>query len=124
MKDTRPVNLNLFVFRWPITAITSILHRISGVFIFLGTAVLLYLLELSLSSEAGFAEAAALLDGGLMKFVIWAVTAGILYHLIAGIKHLFMDLGIGETIEGGKMGAILVLVAGTLAIAAAGYWIW
>lgn len=124
MKDTRPVNLNLLAFRWPIPAITSILHRISGVFIFFGIAALLYLLDLSLSSQAGFDEATALLSGTTVKLVVWAVASGILYHLIAGIKHLIMDLGIGETLEGGKTGAILVLVTSVIAIAAAGYWIW
>lgn len=124
MKDTRPVNLNLLVFRWPLTAITSILHRLSGVLIFFGTAALLYLLQLSLSSEAGFADATALLDQTLVKFAVWFIVAGLLYHLIAGVKHLIMDWGIGETIEGGKMGSILVLITSFVAIAAAGVWIW
>lgn len=124
MKDTRPVNLNLLLFRWPIPAITSILHRISGVFIFFGTAALLYLLDLSLSSQAGFDQAAALLSGTAVKLLVWAVASGILYHLIAGIKHLIMDFGIGETIEGGKTGAIIVLVISAVAIAVLGYWIW
>ncbi len=124
MKDSRPVNLNLLVFRWPLTAITSILHRLSGVLIFFGIAALLYLLQLSLSSEAGFAQAQTLLDGGLIKFALWFIVAGLLYHLIAGVKHLVMDWGVGETIEGGKMGSILVLVTSFVAIAAAGVWIW
>lgn len=124
MKDTRPVNLNLLVFRWPLTAITSILHRISGVFIFFGTAVLLYLLDMSLTSEAGFDEAVGLLSGNAAKFIVWAIVSGILYHLIAGIKHLIMDLGIGETIQGGKTGSVLVLVVSTIAIALTGFWIW
>jgi succinate dehydrogenase / fumarate reductase cytochrome b subunit len=124
VKDTRPVNLNLLVFRWPIAAITSILHRISGGFIFFGLAALLYLLDLSLSSQAGFDEAAVLLSGTTVKLIVWAVASGILYHLIAGIKHLIMDYGIGETVEGGKTGAILVLAASAVAIAIAGYWIW
>ncbi|MFT4861386.1 MAG: succinate dehydrogenase / fumarate reductase cytochrome b subunit [Pseudohongiellaceae bacterium] len=124
MKDSRPVNLNLLVFRWPLPAITSILHRLSGVLIFFGTAALLYLLQLSLSSEAGFTKALDLLDLALVKFAVWFIVAGLLYHLIAGVKHLIMDWGIGETIEGGKMGSILVLVTAFVAIAAAGVWIW
>lgn len=124
MKDTRPVNLNLFVFRWPITAITSILHRLSGVLIFLGTALLLYLLQMSLTSQAGFNDAAELLQGFWVKLALWAVVSGLLYHLIAGIKHLLMDVGIGETLSGGKTGAILVLVLSTIAIVIAGVWIW
>jgi succinate dehydrogenase / fumarate reductase cytochrome b subunit len=124
VKDSRPVNLNLLVFRWPLPAITSILHRLSGVLIFFGTAALLYLLQLSLSSEAGFTKALDLLDLALVKFAVWFIVAGLLYHLIAGVKHLIMDWGIGETIEGGKMGSILVLVTAFVAIAAAGVWIW
>jgi succinate dehydrogenase / fumarate reductase cytochrome b subunit len=58
------------------------------VFIFFGIAALLYLLDLSLSSQAGFDEAAALLSGTAVKLIIWAIASGILYHLIAGIKHL------------------------------------
>ncbi len=124
MKDTRPVNLNLLVFRWPIMAITSILHRLSGVLLFFGTAVLLYLLQMSLSSEAGFASTQELLEGNFVKFVLWFIISGLLYHLIAGVKHLIMDWGFGETIEGGKLGSILVLAASFVAIAAAGVWIW
>jgi succinate dehydrogenase / fumarate reductase, cytochrome b subunit len=124
VKDTRPVNLNLLVFRWPLTAITSFLHRLSGVLIFFGTAALLYLLQLSLRSESGFADAVDLLDGAFVKFAVWFIVAGLLYHLIAGVKHLIMDWGVGETISGGKTGSILVLVTSFVAIAWAGVWIW
>ena len=97
VKDTRPVNLDITTFKFPLPAITSILHRISGVALFIATAILLYLLQLSLSSEQGFSEAVAIMDGTLMKIVLWAITTGLFYHLIAGVKHLLMDLGWGET---------------------------
>ena len=54
--DDRPVNLDLFSIRFPITAIASILHRISGVVLFFGTFVFMYLLDKSLVDEAGFGE--------------------------------------------------------------------
>lgn len=124
MKDKRPVNLNLIAFKWPLPALTSITHRITGVLLFLGTAVLLYLLQLSLESEAGFAQAAELLASPLIKFVVWVIVAGLLFHLIAGVKHLIMDFGIGETLEGGKTGAILTIVISTIAIVISGVWLW
>jgi len=124
VKDNRPVNLNLIAFKWPLPALTSITHRITGVVLFLGTAVLLYLLQLSLESEAGFQQASEYLAMPLVKLVIWAIVAGLLYHLIAGIKHLIMDFGIGETLEGGKTGAILTIVLSAIAIVIAGVWIW
>ena len=104
VKDTRPVNLDITTFKFPLPAITSILHRVSGVALFIATAILLYLLQLSLSSEQGFSEAVAIMDGTLMKIVLWAITTGLFYHLIAGVKHLLMDLGWGETKQGAQLG--------------------
>ena len=124
VKDTRPVNLDITTFKFPLPAITSILHRISGVALFIATAILLYLLQLSLSSEQGFSEAVAMMDGTLMKIVLWAITTGLFYHLIAGVKHLLMDLGWGETKQGAHLSAQITLGLAVLAAALAGAWIW
>jgi succinate dehydrogenase / fumarate reductase cytochrome b subunit len=124
VKDTRPVNLDLTTFKWPLAAITSGLHRASGIFIFAGVAFLLYLLDLSLQSEAGFTRVLAVLDLFLVKLLAWAVLAGLLYHLIAGVKHLIMDLGYGESKRGATLGAGLVLLLSAVAIIVAGIWIW
>lgn len=124
MKDSRPVNLKLTSFKYPLPAITSILHRISGAFIFFGLAVLLFLLQRSLESEAGFNEVREWLSGPAVKFLLWAIVAGFLFHLVAGIKHLFMDIGIGETMEGAKAGSAATLVISIIAMLLAGVWIW
>ena len=88
--------------RLPITAWASITHRATGVFLFAGVAVLLWALEASLASPESFASLQTSLSGPLMKLVIWAVLAGLIYHSLAGIKHLVMDFGIGETMGGGR----------------------
>lgn len=124
MNDNRPKNLDITTFKYPLPAITSLLHRLSGAFIFVGVALMLYLLELSLQSESGFALVIELLDNVIVKFASWAVLSGLLYHLIAGIKHLFMDLGYGETLRGGFVGACVTLALSTAAIVVAGVWIW
>ncbi|MCB1648234.1 MAG: succinate dehydrogenase, cytochrome b556 subunit [Pseudomonadales bacterium] len=124
MKDNRPKNLDLSTIRFPLPAIASILHRISGVFIFAGVAVLLWLFAESLSSEQGFSNVGMWLGNPIVKLVVWAIVAGLLYHLIAGIKHLLMDLGIGETLEGAKTGASLVIVLSVITIVLAGVWLW
>ena len=85
---------------------------------------MLYLLELSLESESGFALVQELLDNVIVKFAAWAVLSGLLYHLIAGIKHLLMDLGYGETLQGSFIGACTTLALSTVAIIIAGVWIW
>ncbi|MGM0634122.1 MAG: succinate dehydrogenase, cytochrome b556 subunit [Pseudomonadota bacterium] len=124
MKDNRPVNLDLTKFHFPLPAITSILHRISGVVLFAGTAVLLWLLSESLSSQQGFDRVQQWLDLLAVKLLVWAVLAGLLFHLIAGIRHLLMDAGIGETLQGGRNGAVLVVVLSVISIVLAGVWVW
>ncbi len=124
MKDTRPVNINLIAFRWPLTALLSITHRVTGVIIFAGVAILLYLLGLSLESEAGFTQAQDLVASPLGKFIVWVIVSGLLYHLVAGTKHLIMDWGVGETLAGAAIAGRLTLVVSIVLIAAAGVWIW
>jgi len=64
------------------------------------------------------------MDNLIVKLLLWAVISGLLYHLIAGIKHLLMDLGIGETLEGGQTGAKLVVALSAISIILTGVWLW
>jgi succinate dehydrogenase / fumarate reductase cytochrome b subunit len=124
VNKTRPVNLDLGSIRLPVTAKVSIMHRASGVFLVAGVAVLLYLLDLSLRDEAGFAQAVQLLTAPLARLVLWAVLAGLIYHCVAGVKHLLMDLGIGESLQGGILAARITLGVSAVLIAATGVWLW
>lgn len=124
VNSQRPVNLDLRTIKLPVTAYTSILHRISGVILFLGIAIMLYALGKSLGSEEGFGEVKAWLTSPLAKFVIWGLLSALLYHLVAGLRHLIMDMGIGETLEGGKLGSKIVLAISVVLIVLAGVWIW
>jgi succinate dehydrogenase / fumarate reductase cytochrome b subunit len=122
--DKRPVNLDIGTIKLPITAYVSILHRASGVALIGAIAILLGLLSYSLKSAEDFAAVQACLSSVPMKLLMWAVLAAFIYHLLAGIKHLVMDMGIGETLEGGKTGAVLVLVFTVIGVALAGVWVW
>jgi succinate dehydrogenase / fumarate reductase cytochrome b subunit len=124
VKDNRPVNLDFTTFKLPLPAVTSILHRISGAVLFFGVALLLFLLDTSLESEQGFALVAGWLGNPLIKLIVWALLAALIYHLLAGIKHLVMDLGIGETLAGGILGARIVIGLAVLSIVLAGVWLW
>ena len=85
---------------------------------------MLYGLDLSLSSEEGFAQVQACLTSPLAKLIVWGLLSALLYHLVAGVRHLVMDLGVGETLEGGKLGSKVVLVISVVLILLAGVWIW
>lgn len=108
----------------PITAYVSILHRASGVVLFVGAAVLLWLLDVSLTDEQGFASVKALFDSAICKLIVWGVLAGLIYHTVAGVRHLIMDMGIGESLEGGARGAKIALVISVVLIVLAGALIW
>lgn len=125
MNNKRPVNLDLSTIKFPITAIVSITHRISGVVLLGGILVLMWMLDASLTSEESFAELRQILSNPLAKVVLWAVLAALAYHLVMGIRHMFMDLGIGESLKGGQTGAKVALsLAIVLILAAAGWLVW
>ena len=110
--------------RLPITAWTSIAHRASGVFIFVGMAFLIWALDASLESPESFAALQECMASPIAKFVMWAIVSGLIYHSVAGVKHLLMDVGVGETMEGGTMGSRLVIATSVVLILLAGLWIW
>lgn len=124
VNSKRPVNLDLTKFYFPLPAITSILHRVSGVIVFFAIAFLLWGLDLSLESEQSFNQLLIVLDGFLVTMILWGILAALAYHFVAGIKHLLMDAGVGEDLEGARRGARIVLIASGVLILLAGVWIW
>lgn len=124
MKDKRPVNLDIGTIRLPITALASITHRASGVFLFAGVAALLWALDTSLQSPEGFATVAGLADSIWCKLAAWLVVSALIYHSVAGVKHLIGDFGIGESLEGGVLGTQIAIAVSAVLIVLAGIWIW
>ena len=104
----RPKHLNLFKVRLPIAAITSILHRVSGAFMFFLMPYLLYIFISSLKSNSGFAFAAELLDSWLFKVVFMILVWSLIHHLLAGIRYLVMDIDIGLSRNSANISAALV----------------
>jgi succinate dehydrogenase / fumarate reductase cytochrome b subunit len=124
VNKNRPVNLDISTIKLPITAYVSILHRVSGVILFGVVAILLCMLDASLESAESFAALKEGLQNPVYQFLIWGSLAALAYHTVAGIKHLIMDAGIGETLEGGQAGAKIVLVVAVVLIVLAGIWVW
>ncbi len=127
VKTTRPTNLSLSDLRTiklPITAVTSLLHRISGVILFLAIPIILWLLSSALSANTDYAKLLTVLQLPMAKFAIWLILSSLSYHIVAGIRHLFMDIGYGETLEVAKLTSMLTLVASIIMAATWGAWIW
>ena len=86
---------------------------------------MLYALDKSLGSEEGFGQVKACLDQSASQASDHGASCPLLlYHLVAGVRHLIMDMGIGETLEGGKLGSKIIIAVSVVVIVLAGVWIW
>ena len=126
MNSDRPISLPLLGgVRLPLAAIASITHRITGVLLFAGIALSLYLLDMALESPEGFAAAGALVHGGgWITFLVWAALVALLYHIYAGIKHLLLDLHIGDNVKAAFWGSIVVILLTAVDAVLLGMWLW
>ena len=124
MKDNRPVNLDIGTIKLPITAYASITHRVSGVAMVVASFLLLWALDLSLAGPESFEALAAILDSVFARLIIWGICVVLIYHTLAGIKHLIMDFGVGETMQGGVLGARIVFLLTAVGAAVSGALVW
>ena len=107
---------DLPTYRLPAAGIVSILHRISGLIMFLLLPLIVWLFDTSVSSEISFARFSAAFNVGLgfvpavlVKVVVLALIWSYLHHMIAGVRHIYMDVCHAVTKEFGKSSAIVTL---------------
>ena len=91
----RPLSPHLQVYRWQITSVLSILHRMTGVALAVGALVLAYWLSAASYGAQSFAQAQGILGSwlGLLLLIGWSFAFW--YHLCNGIRHLAWDIGWG-----------------------------
>lgn len=124
MKSNRPINLPLSQViavnsKSPI-AMASILHRISGIVLFLLVPVMLYILQTSLISVEGFD---AVFNNLFLRFIAWIFVAATAYHFVMGVKHLLADLGMNEEFNSGRTAAVIGFVVAAILIVASFVWV-
>ncbi len=124
MNKPQPVNLQLTSMKFPATAIISILHRASGVILFFLIPFILWALAVSLKSAAGFQQLHAFLTTPVMKFILWGSLSALVYHFVAGLRHLLMDFGFAEGKQSGKVSAVITMSIAVIIIAVLGVLIW
>lgn len=120
----RPVFLDLTKIKFPPMAIASILHRVSGVLLFVAVPLMLWALQLSLASSESFYILKQMLASPISKLITWALVTLLFYHLVAGVRHLIMDAGFGESLKAGRVGAYAVMALTVVFFVLAGFWIW
>ena len=123
MNQTRPKNLNLFTIHFPLPAIVSILHRVSGAFLFLLIPLMIWALDISLT-DTGFDSLQQWLGTFYIKFIIWLILIPLCFHLVAGVRHLLSDIHIGDTLKAGRIASVLTFIISALLVILAGIWLW
>jgi succinate dehydrogenase / fumarate reductase cytochrome b subunit len=96
-------------YRMPFSAIVSILHRISGMLMFVLLPFILYLLQESIRSEISFAHFQGIASHPLSRLVILALVWGYMHHFCAGIRHLVMDTHVGLDKDSARKTSVAVL---------------
>ena len=114
-------------YRLPLAGVVSILHRVSGLVMFMLMPFIIWMFDTSLTSEitysqftAVFVGGAGFLPGWFFKLVALALIWAYLHHFIAGVRHLWMDATHAVTLEFGRQSAAFTLVVSVLLTLALG----
>ena len=105
-------------YRLPLAGVVSILHRASGAMLFGLLPLIIWLFDMSVTSEisyevfrSAFVAGIGFVPGILVKIVIWLLIWAYLHHFIAGVRHLWMDATHSVTKEWGRNSAVVTLVS-------------
>jgi len=125
LHNKRPKHLDLLKIKLPLPAVVSIIHRISGVLLFFpGIPILLYGLQMLLTSQESFDVLQSYLSNSVVKLLLLLPIWLFFHHLFAGVRYLALDLHIGIALTQSRAGSKLVLAAGILLTLLIGIAIW
>ena len=120
-KSLRPVFFNLMQIQMPVGALTSIAHRVTGICLAVSIPAIVYLLDLSLQSPQGYAQVVSWFDHLCVRLLLILLLWALAHHLLAGVRHLLMDIDAGSQLRVARRSAWLVNIGGiTVALLVAG----
>ena len=104
-----PTSPHLQIYRLPLTALLSITHRATGVFLSIGAVLLISVLAALAGGAETYAPFQAFLQGWFGQLILFAITFALYFHFCNGIRHLFWDVGMGFELETSDMTAKLAI---------------
>jgi len=120
--STRPLSPHMTIYRWPVTMMTSITHRITGVGLSLGAVILAWWLVCISNGPEGWQSFHAIWDTPLGLLLLFGLTWSLVYHFLSGVRHLAWDLGYGFDKREAERNSVIIFalsILGALAIFAA-----
>ncbi len=123
--QNRPLSPHLQIYRWQISSVLSILHRITGIALAVGSLLLVYWIIAAAVGPEAFAQAQGLIGSVIGRLLLFGWTYALFFHLANGIRHLFWDMGWGFELKTMSITGWTVVVAALLLTLVAwglGYW--
>jgi len=115
MNDSKnPLSPHLQIYRWQISSLLSIAHRITGILNLLGLIFISAWISSAGIGENLFEYFSVFLKSFIGKFILIGFTWSISYHLLSGIRHFFWDLGYGYEIKTVNISGVIVIVSSLL----------
>jgi succinate dehydrogenase / fumarate reductase cytochrome b subunit len=110
MNKKRPKHLALHKIKLPLPGFVSILHRVSGLLLFISLPLLLWLLQASLNSIESYTCLVDLVHNPLLKLFLLGLLWAFLHHFCAGIRYLLIDIHVASTLAGARLSSKLVML--------------
>lgn len=113
-RSRHPTSPHLQIYRLPLTALLSITHRATGVFLAIGALLLVASLAALAAGPDVYAPYQSFLQSWFGQLVLFAITFALYFHFCNGIRHLFWDMGMGFELETADLTAKLAIAAATV----------
>lgn len=123
----RPLSPHVQVYRWPISMALSILHRVTGVGLGLGTLLLTWWLASAASGEAAYTKIQGFIGSPIGLLLLFGWSAALIFHFFSGIRHLAWDAGFGfeaPTYNRTGWGVVIAAVVCTVLVWIVGLMVW
>ena len=109
MENKSPLSPHIQVYRWQISSLVSISHRITGIINVIAISLVCLWISLIFFSESNYETINLLLNSMVGKFIILGITWSFSFQILSEIRHLFMDLGYGFELRTTKISGIIVI---------------
>ncbi|GIS66876.1 MAG: succinate dehydrogenase, cytochrome b556 subunit [Candidatus Pelagibacterales bacterium] len=106
-----PLSPHLQIYRWHISSLLSITHRISGVINFISLILIIFWLVALSLGENNYESFLLMINSFFGKFILIGFTWSMSFHVLGGIRHLFWDLGYGFEIKTANISGIIVIIS-------------
>ena len=109
MENKSPLSPHIQVYRWQISSLVSISHRITGIINIIAISLICLWISLIFFSESNYDTINLLLNSMVGKFTILGITWSFSFQILSEIRHLFMDLGYGFELRTTKISGLIVI---------------